>query len=94
MAPVADAKAEAKANQENRKAAELEKREGEQRDRLLTVLRQTPAGDTARALRVAARLHADGFDRDIQTLIQEGRAVRCKLNKNGVSYDGFRPTQK
>lgn len=51
VAPVADARAEAKADQENRKAAEQEKREGEQRDRLLTVLRTVPDGDTARSLR-------------------------------------------
>jgi hypothetical protein len=94
VAPVADARAEAKAEQESRKAAEMEKREAEQRDRLLTALRQTPAGDTARALRGAARLHADGFDRAILTLIQEGRAARCEITKNGVTYDGFRLARK
>ena len=94
VAPVADARAEAKAEQDTRKAADQEKREGEQRDRLLTVLRQTTDGDTARGLRVAARLHADGFDRAIFNLIQEGRAVRCEIVKNGVPYDGFKPTRK
>ena len=61
VAPVADARAEAKAEQENRKAAEQEKREGEHRDRLLTVLRTMPEGDTARALRVAARIERRCF---------------------------------
>jgi len=94
VAPVADARAEAKAEQENRKAAEQEKREGEHRDRLLAVLRTMPDGNTERALSKAARLNPDSFYRAITALLQEGRAATCKVTKNGASYDAFRPTGK
>ncbi len=94
VAPVADARAEVKAAQENRKAAELEKREAEQRDRLLVVLRQTPNGETERVLSRAARLNQDGFYRAVTVLIQEGRAARCAVEKNGATYDAFRPTDR
>jgi len=94
VAPVADARAEAKADRDNRKAAEQEQREGEHRARLLEVLRKTPDGDTARALRGAARLNTDSFDRAIFALMQEGRALSCEVTKTGRKYDGFKPSGK
>jgi hypothetical protein len=94
VAPAADARAEAKAEQENRKAADQERREGEHRDRLLAVLRTMPEGNTERALSKAARLNPDNFFRAISALLQEGRVATCKVIKNGASYDGFRPTGK
>jgi hypothetical protein len=94
IAPAADARAEAKQDRENRKAAEQEKREGEYRERLLQVLRATPDGDTERALSRGAHLNPEQFGRAIFALVQEGRAVRCKVTKNGVTYDGFKPTGK
>jgi hypothetical protein len=94
VAPVADARAEVKAEQENRKAAEQERRQGENRERLLAVLRTMPEGDTERGLSAAASMKADTFRRAIFTLLQEGRAARCQIRKNGVTYDGFKPAGK
>jgi hypothetical protein len=94
VAPVADARAEAKHDQEARKAAEQEKREGEHRERLLAVLRVTPDGDTERALSRAAHLNPDNFGRAIFALIQEGRAVRCEVAKGGRKYEAFQPTRR
>ena len=92
VAPVADARAEAKHDAEARKAAEQERREGEHRERLLTVLRATPDGDTERALSRMAHLNPDAFGRAIVALMQEGRAARCEVAKGGRKYDGFKPT--
>lgn len=92
--PAADARAEIKREKETRRAADLEKREGEYRDRLLTALRKTPDGDTARGLRPAARLNNDSFNRAISALIQEGRAEPCEITKNKRKFDGYRPTGK
>jgi hypothetical protein len=94
VSPAADARAEAKHDQEARKAAEQEKREGEHRDRLLTVLRATRDGDTERALSRAAHLNPDDFGRAIFALMQEGRAARCQIAKHTGTYDGFKPTGK
>ncbi len=76
------------------KAAEQERREGEHRQRLLAVLRATPDGDTGRMLARAAGLNTDNFGRAIATLLQEGRAERCKVTKNKRDEDGFKPTEK
>jgi hypothetical protein len=92
LTPASEARAVALADKENRKATDLERREGEQRDRLLTALRTMPAGDTSRQLRIAGRLNPEGFDRAIFALVQEGRATRCKISKNGTNYDGYKPT--
>jgi replicative DNA helicase len=92
--PAAEARQEAKRNQEHLKALEQERREGEHRERLLAVLRQTRDGDTERQLAKLARLNSDNFSRAIFTLLQEGRAERCKITKNGVGYEGWKPTGK
>ena len=92
--PAADARAEAQRDREQRKAAEQEKREGEHRDRLLSVLRQATEGDTAKALREAAGLNTANFRKAVSALIQEGRAARCKVVKNKREEDGFKPTGK
>jgi replicative DNA helicase len=94
VSPAAEARQDAQREQEHRKALEMERREDEQRRRLLTVLRQTPDGDTERALCKAAGMKADTFGRAIFTLRQEGRAECCKITKNGVGYDGWKPTGK
>lgn len=94
ITPASQARADAKASKEHRKAADLEQRDSEHRERLLSVLRATPEGDTARQLRIASRLNPEGFDRAIFTLLQEGRAARCKTTKNRASYDAYKPTGK
>jgi replicative DNA helicase len=91
---VADARAESERDRENRKAAELERRDAEHRERLLGVLRQSPSGDTARGLREAAGLNTAVFGKAIAVLIQEGRAVRCQIQKTRGTYDGFKATGK
>jgi len=88
--PAADARAESQRDKENRKAVEAERREGEQRDRLLKVLRAVPEGDTAKGLREAAGLNPANFSKAALALVQEGRATRCEVVKNGVKYDGFK----
>jgi len=92
--PAADIRAQTEQDKANRTAAKLEKKEGEYRDRLLPVLRACPEGDTARGLRIPARLSDAAFDRAISTLIQEGRAERCMVVKNRRQESGFRPTGK
>lgn len=94
VSPHGQARDEAKQDRERRKAAEQEKREGEHRERLLTVLRQCPEGESARGLREASGLNTANFGKAIACLVQEGRAKRCEIIKRGTSYDGYRPTGK
>jgi len=94
VSPVADARAETERNKQNRKAAELEKREADQRERLLSVLARCPEGDTARGLREASGLNCKAFGTAISALLQEGRAIRVKTTKNRREEDGYRPTEK
>jgi hypothetical protein len=89
-----EARKEAQQEKANRKAAEQEQREGEQRERLLTVLKALPGGDTERALSRAARLNPTSFGKAIFALMQEGRATTCQVVKNGATYDGFKATGK
>ena len=94
VAPVADVRVEVEQDRENRKAAEQERREANHRERLLVTLRTCPKGDTARGLRIAAGLNPEAFGRAVSALLQEGRAARCEVTKNGVEHDGFKPTGK
>ena len=94
LTPATEARAAAKADKETRKAADQERRDAEHRGRLLDVLRQTPDGDTERALSRAAGLNPSNFYRAITALLKEGRAARCKVTKNGAAYDAFQPTGK
>jgi hypothetical protein len=92
--PAADAREQSKRDREQRKAAEQEAREGEHRERLLTVLRRTPEGDTERALSRAAGLNPKDFGRAIFSLVQEGRAVAGRVKKHTRMEDGYKPTGK
>jgi hypothetical protein len=94
VTPAADARAEARREKENRKAADLEKRDEQNRERLLTVLRTIPEGDTERALSRAAGLNPANFHKAITALLHEGRAVPCKVIKHKRPEDGFKPTGK
>jgi len=91
-APAADAREQTKREQQIRKAAEQERKEGKDRDKLLDVLRQTPGGDTERALSKAAGFNPERFGKAMFCLVQEGRAAKCQITKNGRQYDAFRPT--
>jgi hypothetical protein len=92
ISPAADARQQAQRERDHRKALEIERREDEQQQRLLAVIRATPNGDTERALSKAAGMKADTFGRAIFVLRQQGRAESCKVTKNGVSYDGWKST--
>jgi hypothetical protein len=72
----------------------MERRDEEHRGRLLQVLRQTPDGDTQRELSKLAGLNSKNFPSAILTLLQEGRAERCKVVKNGRPENGYKPTGK
>ncbi|MHB9044517.1 MAG: AAA family ATPase [Pirellulales bacterium] len=90
---VADARAEAKAEREQHKAADMERRDGEHRSRLLSALRQCPAGETKKTLRSISGLNEENFAKAIRTLLQEGRAKICQVQKGKNTYDGFGPTE-
>jgi len=92
LAPSIEVREEVRRDKENRKAAEQEQRDNEHRERLLTVLRATPDGDTERGLTKAAHLNPSNFSAAIQSLLKEGRAERCKVTKNRTTFDGYRPT--
>ena len=94
VSPAADARRQTEQDRENRKAVEQEKRQGEHRERLLEVLRKVPDGDTAKGLREAAGLNPANFSKAISCLVQEGRAERCQVTKNGAQYDAYKPTGK
>jgi hypothetical protein len=94
VSPAADAQEQSKRDQEQQKALAQEAREGEHRERLLTVLRRTPEGDTAKGLREASGLNTANFGKAIACLLQEGGAKRVEIIKRGTSYDGYQPTGK
>jgi hypothetical protein len=93
VSPAADARKEAQQDKDNRKAADKEQREAEQRERLWTVLKTLPGGDSAKGLREAAGLNPTNFGKAIARLLQEGRAARCKVVKGKAEYDGFKPAK-
>lgn len=76
------------------KAAEMERKETEQRSRLLKALQTAPDGDTAKGLRITAGLNAADFGKAILTLLQEGCAERCRIKKHTRIEDGYKPTGK
>jgi len=88
---VGDVKAEVRKQRETRKAKELEKRDGEHRDRLKEVLRRFPNGETERKLRTVARLNPDNFARALLSLEKDALAEQCPIEKSGRKYDGWRP---
>lgn len=88
---VTDARAEARRLRDNRKAAEMEEREGEHRRRLLEVLQRFRDGETSRALRIAAGLNPDNFGKAITALLKEGRATACEVVKGKRTHEGYQP---
>ena len=87
---VQDAKAEEKRQRETRKAAEIERRDGEYVDKLVLALRKYPGGQTARQLRADARLNGDSFLRAVAVLQQAGRIEEITIAKYRGNYDGFK----
>ena len=75
---------------ENRRAAELERREGKHVEKVLEALRQFPEGETVRAIRTPARLNNQDTERALYTLQKDGRVEACEIQKGGRKYAGFR----
>ncbi|MGO9110467.1 MAG: AAA family ATPase [Thermoguttaceae bacterium] len=90
LSRVQDTKAEEKRQRENRKALDLEKREGEHAEKLVLALRKYPAGQTARQLRADSRLNGDNFLRAAAVLRQAGRIEEIIIKKRGVDHDGYK----
>jgi hypothetical protein len=88
--PVSDARDEVKRQREHRRAEDQERRENEQRQKLLDALQGVPAGATCRQLRGLTGLNADTLNRAVWTLQKTGRIEACEVaTKRGV-FDGFR----
>ena len=79
---VSDVRTEAKQAREDRRAAELEKKDSEYRRRLWDVIQQFPEGDTARQLRTAAAMNPENFNRAVMFLKKEGRIEEFEITKN------------
>jgi len=92
--PVADARAEAKAERANRKAQAQEVAEDDHRRRVIESLRQFPDGATNRTLRETAGLNSQNCGRALQTLLRQGRLAPCQITNARGTYDGFRLTEK
>jgi hypothetical protein len=93
--PAADARKEAERDREQRKAAEQERREGKQRDDLLEALKNFPDGETAKVLRDESGVkNLPNFNKAMKWLLQEGRAIKCKIVKNKREENAFKPTGK
>jgi hypothetical protein len=92
--PVSNVREEAKRQQEQKRAEEREATEAEHRRRLLDVLTNHPSGETARKLRTECGLNPVNFGKAITTLLKEGRAESCEIEKKGGPYEGYKPTHK
>ncbi len=89
-----DAKKEASYQRDRRRAEQQAEKEEGFRHRLLDAIRQFPAGDTERVLRIAAGLNPSNFGTAVRALLKEGRIEACEIIKSGKKYDGYKPTGK
>ncbi len=87
---MADVRDEVRRARDDRRAADLERREAEHVEQAVVALRQFPQGETTRAIRAAARLNTDKTTRALLTLEKNGRIEACEIQKGKVSYAGFR----
>jgi len=88
---VQDVRQEIKATRESRRAADREKKDDENRRRLLEVMERFPQGETQRTLRAAAGLSGDSFSKAILSLLEEGLAIVCEVEKGRRTLEGYRP---
>ena len=88
--PVGDVRADAKREKENRRAAELERIEGERLERMVSALRAAPEGDSQRQLGVSAGLNTSNAAKALHSLLRDGRVERCQVQKHGRGWDGWR----
>lgn len=90
LSHVQDVKAEEKRQRENRKAADIERREAGHVESLVQALRKYPGGQTGRQLRVDARLNSDNFLRAVAVMKQTGRIEEILVPTKRGNYDGYR----
>ena len=88
--PVTEARQEAQRERETKKADEIERREGEHRDRVLEVLRDQPDWVIHRRLRVLCRMSGDTLERALITLEKEGRIETEEIHTKGGFGRGSR----
>lgn len=89
-----DARTEAKNQRERQRCERQAERDEEYKRRVLASLRQFPQGETATVLKGIAGLNGTNFGIGIRSLVGEGRAETCQIEKNGKQYDAFKPTGK
>jgi hypothetical protein len=87
---IADTRNEIRQEKEGRKAAEMERREGEHVERVLGAVRKYPSGETEKVLRSAARINQDSFVRAALTLEKDGRIEQCEVKKPRGTYAGWK----
>ncbi|MCC6126012.1 MAG: AAA family ATPase [Pirellulales bacterium] len=75
---------------EMRRAADLERREGEHVEKVLAALRQFPDGETVKTIRTVSRLNPDNTERALLTLQKDGRIEQCDVKKGNGTHPGFR----
>lgn len=90
---VADAREEVRREKESKKAAQAEQREDGYRGRLVDALKRFSEGETAKTLRELSGLNAANFGRAVQTLLQRGEVVTCKIEKTGRQFDGYKSSK-
>ena len=88
-----EARDSAQQNRDAKKARQRAEKEDDYRRRLLVAVKQFPAGETEKVLRVAAGLNGDNFGIAIRFLLQEGRVETCQIRKGKRDYDGYRRTK-
>ena len=91
---VSDVRNEATRAAEDRKARQRAERDEDDRRRMLEALRRTPDGDTVTGLRQLAGLSGARAADALRTLVGEGRAEACDVQKYQRIEKGYRPTGK
>jgi len=94
VAPVADARAEAKHDQEARKAAEQEEAGGRTPGTAVDRAAERARGRHGPSVAGGGGVKQQDFCDGHSCLIQEGRAERCEITKKGATYDAYKPTGK
>lgn len=88
-----DLQAHEQAERENREAERLTEIENKNCRKLREALKKFPSGETARVLRETSALNGANFGKAIVTLLGEGRAEACPIEKGNRQFDGYKPTK-
>lgn len=91
IATAADAARERIQDDENKKAAQTERKEAEYQRKVADALKEFPDGETGKVLREAAGLSGGNFGTAIRALLKCGKAEQTQVPKNGKMHDGYRP---